>query len=192
MNKNISAVILAGGANRRFNGITKSRIIINGRTIISGILGTLNDIFEETIIVTNTPDEFSEYSEYRMVGDEFLKKGPLGGIHAGMKASSKQFVFVFAGDMPSLNKSLILNQIDLFEKNKPEILIPKVETRIEPLHALYSVSLLETLEKYLNGNNNNAVRAFLENTNVEYYNLDDSVETRKAFTNINSPSDIVF
>jgi molybdopterin-guanine dinucleotide biosynthesis protein A len=80
----ISGIILAGGANRRFNGMTKSNIIIDGKTIISRITDTIRDIFDEIIIVTNTPEEFKEYNKYKIVSDQFLKVGPIGGIHAAL------------------------------------------------------------------------------------------------------------
>jgi molybdopterin-guanine dinucleotide biosynthesis protein A len=81
MAHNISGVILAGGASKRFNDIIKTKIVIDGKTIISRIIETIDDIFDEIIIVTNTPDEFKEYANCRIIGDQFLNKGPLGGIH---------------------------------------------------------------------------------------------------------------
>jgi molybdenum cofactor guanylyltransferase len=190
MHKNISGVILAGGAGTRFNGITKAKIAINGKTIISRIVEAIDDIFSEIIIVTNNPEDFREFGRYKIVGDEFLKKGPLGGIHAGLKAASKEAIFVFAGDMPFLEKKLILSQIDFYQGKDFEIIIPKVENTIEPLHAIYNNSVFGPLEKYLKDSSNKAVREFLKNRLVGYFPLDDSERTRKAFTNINSPADI--
>src|SRR5450759_2128051 len=123
---NISGVILAGGANKRFNGITKAKIVIDGKTIISRIIDTIGDIFDEIIIVTNTPEEFKEYTNFKLVSDKFLKIGPLGGIHAALKASSKEAMFVFAGDMPLIDKRVITRQIDFFNSHKCDILIPRI------------------------------------------------------------------
>ena len=53
MNGKISAAILAGGAATRFDGRMKSKIIIDGETIISRIISVIRDIFDELIIVTN-------------------------------------------------------------------------------------------------------------------------------------------
>lgn len=188
---NISGVILAGGENRRFNGITKSKIVIDGKPIISRILDTINEIFNEIIIVTNSPEEFKEYCNCKIVSDHFLKVGPLGGIHAALKGSSKEALFVFAGDMPLLDKKLILSQINYFDDHKCDILIPRVSQYIEPLHAIYSIGILKTLEDYLGGNQNCAVREFILKVNVRYLELGDSEETRRTFTNINSPLDVL-
>jgi molybdenum cofactor guanylyltransferase len=190
--KSISGVILAGGTNKRFNGRTKAKIVIDGSTIISRITDTIEDIFEEIIIVTNTPEEFEEYQKFKIVSDEFLHSGPLGGIHAAFKATSKEALFVFAGDMPFLSKELILNQIEFYKNHKCDILIPMIKENIEPLHGIYNLSVTGILEEYLKAEHNKAVREFFKLVNIGYLQLKDSEEIRRAFININSPSDINF
>ena len=187
---NISGVILAGGANKRFDGMTKANIVIDGKTIISRIIDTIKDIFDEIIIVTNTPEEFKEYINYKIVSDQILKAGPLGGIHAAIKTSSKEALFVFAGDMPLLDKKVIIRQIEFYNSHKCDILIPRINTYIEPLHAIYNISIIETLEDYLTGNHDYVVRKFYKRQNVRYMQLKGSEEISNAFININSPADI--
>jgi len=186
----ISGIILAGGANRRFNGMTKSNIIIDGKTIISRITDTIRDIFDEIIIVTNTPEEFKEYNKYKIVSDQFLKVGPIGGIHAALKASSKEALFVFAGDMPLLQNKLIIRLIDFYNSHRCDVLVPRINKNIEPLHAIYNISIKRTLEEYLKGDHDYAVRKFFKRVNVSYLQFKESEETINVFTNINSPSDI--
>ena len=86
MTNRISGVILAGGSNKRFGGITKANVVIDGETIISRIISTISNLFDEIIIVTNKPKEFQEFIQYKIVEDQYLKAGPLGGIHAALKA----------------------------------------------------------------------------------------------------------
>ena len=190
MINNISAIILAGGANTRFNGIIKSNIVINGKTIISGILSVLKNLFSEIIIVTNTPEEFDAHKNHKMVSDQFLKAGPLGGIHAALKAASGEAVFVLAGDMPLLDKDVILKQADHYNSIKCDILIPRINDSIEPLHEIYNTTITNSLEEYLAGKHNYAVREFIKTQNVSYLQLDENEVNKRAFTNINSPSDI--
>ena len=47
------------------DGKIKSKIVIGGKTIISRITDTIGDLFSEIIIVTNTPEEFKEFSNYK-------------------------------------------------------------------------------------------------------------------------------
>jgi len=185
-----SGVILAGGANKRFGGITKSNIIINGETIISRIISNINDLFYEIIIVTNNPSEFPEFAKYKIVEDQYLKAGPLGGIHAALKSSKQSAIFVFAGDMPFLKKEIIEEQIRQFRLKEYDILIPKIGRFIEPLHSIYRISVLSDLERFITRGKNRSVRDFISEMNVGYMQIQESEENKRAFTNINSPSDI--
>lgn len=188
---NISGVILAGGANKRFNGVTKAMVVIDSKTIISRAIDTIKDLFNEIIIVTNTPEEFKEFKNCKLVSDHFQKAGPLGGIHAALTAASGEAVFVFAGDMPLLNKDLILRQIAYFKNCKSDVLVPRINQNIEPLHAIYGVGIRIFLEDYLTKENDYAVRKFLKLVNVGFLQLEDSEVNKSAFTNINTPSDIL-
>jgi molybdenum cofactor guanylyltransferase len=186
----ISGTILAGGAGSRFYGLMKPKIVIEGVTIISRIISVIKDIFDEIIIVTYDPVEFAEFNFCKIVQDKILNAGPLGGIHAALKVSSKGAIFVLAGDMPFLSKSIILQLIEAYNNADCDVLIPKVGEYIEPLHAIYSSSLTEHLEAYLRSDQSNAVRDYIKSLNVKYLKFDRSGKNKKAFTNINSASDI--
>jgi molybdopterin-guanine dinucleotide biosynthesis protein A len=186
----ISGVILAGGSNKRFGGINKANVVIDGKTIISRIISTISDLFVEIIIVTNKPEEFQEFIQYKIVKDQYLKAGPLGGIHAALKASSEDAIFIFAGDMPFLDKEIISDQINEFNKRGHDVFIPKVDQFVEPLHAIYRKSALNHLEKFLLEGKSRAVRDFLSEVNVGYFQLPKTEKTKLAFANINSPSDL--
>jgi molybdenum cofactor guanylyltransferase len=185
----ISGVILAGGAGSRFGGKNKTSTVIDGEKIIDRIINTLTKIFDEIIVVTNTSGEIEQPSGFKVTSDHFLNVGPLGGIHAAMRASSKEAVFIFAGDMPFLNKELIIRQIELYYSNTPEAVLPMINNCIEPLHGIYRNLLSERLEAYLCLRKEYAVRDFLKNVNVRYLKLKGSKEVIKAFTNINTPGE---
>jgi len=190
MYNNISGVILAGGKNNRFGGHPKAKTVIGGKTIISRITETIENLFDEVIIVTNDPEEFREFGHLRIITDIFRNAGPIGGLHAALKTTSKDAVFVFAGDMPFLEKQLILDQIKRFAEEKCDAMVPQVNDYIEPLHSIYSISILNNLEKYLNESGNYAVGEFLKRIDVKYMILTDSDIKTRAFININYPSDL--
>ena len=122
--------------------------------------------------------------------DEILGAGPLGGIHAAMKASSNDAVFVFAGDMPFLDRDIIIKLVDTYKESDCSVLIPAIEENIEPLHSIYRISLAENLESYLRSDQGFAVRDYIKTLNVRYLKLEGSKKNKIAFANINSPSDI--
>jgi|WetSurMetagenome_2_1015567.scaffolds.fasta_scaffold00024_8 molybdopterin-guanine dinucleotide biosynthesis protein A len=190
MKTKIAGVILAGGSNKRFGGITKANIIINGEKIISRLLTTLELVFEENLIVTNSPEQFPDLKKYKITGDLYKNAGPLGGIHAAMKSASSEALFVFAGDMPFPDISLIRRQISEFESGDFNIFLPQIGCMIEPLHAIYRKSIIDSLEEILRDKKAIPVRDFIKNQKYGIFKLDDTPVNRRAFTNINSPSDI--
>jgi len=190
MGNRISGVILTGGSNKRFGGITKANVVVGGKSIISRIVFIISGLFDEIIIVTNKPEEFRAFIQYKIVKDQIIKAGPLGGIHAALQASSGDAIFVFAGDMPFLNRKIITDQINEFNKNEHDVLIPEINQLIEPLHTIYRKSLLNDLERFLYERKSKAVRDFLSEVNVGYLQVAETEESKLAFLNINSPSDL--
>jgi molybdopterin-guanine dinucleotide biosynthesis protein A len=187
--KDISAAIIAGGPGKRMGGLVKSKIIIDGETIISRMIKVIGPLFSEVLIITNYLQEFSEFGSHRIVSDIFREKGPLGGIHSAMINCSGKAVFVFAGDMPFISSELIKKQVRMFN-NEADALVPRIGKNIEPLHSIYRLSLAGELEKFLSEKHNPAVRDFLSLVRVRYMDVPDSNLNRLAFTNINTPEDL--
>ncbi len=186
----VSAVILAGGANKRFNGKTKANIQISGVRIIARTIKILHELFDDIIIVTNTPEEFKGYKHYTLVPDEIKNVGPLGGIHAALKVAKNDAVFVFASDMPCISSGIVKKHIEFYNKRKCDAAIPRIKDFKEPLHAIYNKNIFENLNNFLNGANKYSIENFIKDLNVRYHNLDDLEEYRKAFININTPQDL--
>ncbi|MDY6801747.1 MAG: molybdenum cofactor guanylyltransferase [Bacteroidota bacterium] len=187
---NISAVILAGGANKRFQGKTKANIQISGVRIITRTIKILHEIFDDIIIVTNTPEQFKGFSHYKLVPDEIKNVGPLGGIHAAMKAAKNDSVFVFASDMPCISSKLIKKHIEFYQKRRCDAAIPRINDFKEPLHSIYNTKIFEKLDTYLKNAHDYSIEGFIKDLNIRYHNLEDTEENRKSFFNINTPQDL--
>jgi molybdopterin-guanine dinucleotide biosynthesis protein A len=185
----ISGVILAGGTGKRFGGKAKYNIIVSGKTIISRMLEVLSDIFDEILIVTanNNQDKFEGF---RVIHDEFVNIGPLGGVHVSLKQSEADAIFVFAGDMPLLNKEIILKQLELFSRTEPGILVPRYRDYIEPLHSIFNISILPELEKFIKSNTNHPVYELFKIAGANYFDLENTQDTINSFLNINTPEDV--
>ena len=184
-----TGVVLAGGENRRFGGQIKARLEVGGKPIIERITGVLAPLFSDMLIVTNTPGNF-EYLGYRMVSDYFKKVGPLGGIHAAMKSTESDALFVVAGDMPWLSADIISRMVDHYRNAGCEVLIPRCSDKDEPLHAIYSRALLERLEDFLESTERDAIREFLNLAKVQYLVVEDCSSGESPFANINRPEDL--
>lgn len=185
----IEAVVLAGGENRRFKGRVKASLLIDNKPIIEKTLDLFESLFTNITIITNNSAQFEKYSRFRMIPDIFLKVGPLGGIHAALNNTDLDAIFVIASDMPWVSKELVIKMVDRFSKSDCEVLLPRKDDFIEPLHAIYSKSVYQRLNKFLSTGSKYAIREFLVQTNVEYMDLENIQFDSRAFININTPDD---
>jgi molybdopterin-guanine dinucleotide biosynthesis protein A len=188
--KRYTGVILAGGENRRYNGAIKAKLVIDGKPIIEKTLELLKRIFDDILIVTNSSEQFSAYDMYPMVSDIYSKIGPIGGLHAALKAVKTEAIFMVAGDMPFLSEELIRSMITYFGNSGSEVLIPRHNGLDEPLHAIYSTRLLKRLEDFLGSADKFAIRDFLKLAEVEYMIIESGKFSNDPFANVNRPEDL--
>ena len=71
----------------------------------------------------------------RKVPDLYSAKGPLAGIHSGLSHARCEQIFVTACDMPFISPDVV-RQI-CRQGKRGEVIIPRSEKCLEPLHALY-------------------------------------------------------
>jgi molybdopterin-guanine dinucleotide biosynthesis protein A len=139
----VTCLILAGGASRRM-GEDKAFIQVEGVRLLDYVYGKCQEIFREIIIVTNQPQQFTDY-QTPVVADEIPGAGSLGGLYTGLMRASNYYSFCVACDMPFLKPEFIAYLIDKRLHN--DIVIPKTKEGLEPLHALYSKRCIEPIKK---------------------------------------------
>ena len=183
----MTGIILSGGECRRM-AKDKAFLKIDGEYIIERILNIFKDIFDEIVIVTNTPEFYISY-DVTLVGDIIENKGPMSGLYSGLINSKSNYNFVTASDMPFLNRQLITFMMGLAGNN--DMVIPKIKDFIEPLHAIYSKSCIPFIDGYLK-DGNSGLRELLGVCKVRYVVEEEimSIDTgMKSFTNINTPEE---
>jgi len=141
----VSGIVLAGGQSSRL-GMDKSFINVNGQSLIEHIVAKLTRLSDDVIIVTNSPDEY-DHLEARLIGDIYPGKGALGGIYSGLRAAVNAYSLVVACDMPFLDLNLLRYMIILAREH--DVVIPRIGGLPEPLHAIYSKSCLEPIDRLL-------------------------------------------
>jgi molybdopterin-guanine dinucleotide biosynthesis protein A len=188
--KDITAVILAGGKSTRFGG-DKAFAKIDKVPMVEHVIRTLQSVFTNILVVTNSPGKYTGYPEISVTTDIIKNAGPLGGIHAAMNGCKTPSIFVFSCDIPFADKNLIAGQLDFFRNHQnADALIPRTGERIEPLHAIYRCGLAGSLANFLDKAEDCSIRAFLQGKTVVYFDLPLGPREIKAFSNINKPSDI--
>lgn len=183
----VTAVILAGGKSTRMKN-NKALLPYSGELFIERIHRQLADIFDEVILVTNTP-ELYRFVPCRIVQDIFPGQGSLAGIHAGLTHSTTPYVFTVACDMPYLNPELI--RLILSRKQGFDVVIPQSEGGFEPLHAVYGKGCLPAMEKALAEGSGRIVDSF-DRDRVAVVSCADVARLDPkflSFRNINTPEE---
>ena len=137
MIRGASAVVLAGGASRRMG--RDKRLLPWGedadgrpRTLLQSVIDSLVAVADDVIVVAN---DQPVVAGARVVPDAIPGAGSLGGILSGVEAARHDRVFVAAADMPFLHAGLVRHLLDRLEGH--DAVVPVVDGRPEPLHAVY-------------------------------------------------------
>ena len=184
----ITGIILAGGKNLRM-GRNKAFLEIDGRRIIDRTKDLFLEVFDEVLLVTNSPLDYLAL-DLRLVSDLIPDKGSLGGIYTGLFHASHPHAFVAACDMPFLSRSLIEHLLELSPKF--DIVIPRTDDGLQPLHAVYSQNCLPFMEELLRRDNLKIID-FFQRVNVREVLTEEILPydpDLKAFLNVNTPEDL--
>lgn len=142
----VTGVILAGGNSRRM-GTNKALLKMGDTPLIEGVYRTLANLFNEVIIVTNTPEEYA-FIPCRKVRDIHSGFGAIAGLHAGLTACLTERAFVTACDMPFLNPDLIRQLCNRIED--VDAIVPlNAEGLREPLHTVYARTVVESVQQVI-------------------------------------------
>jgi len=183
----MNAVILVGGKSSRM-GTNKAFLELKGKTFIELQIELLREMFDEISISANTPSEY-EYLNLPIFKDIYPGKGPLGGIYTSLINSSSLHTFMLACDMPFVGPELIKHLKDLTKEY--DVVIPKSENGLEPLHAFYSKNCIEPIKRELD-ENNLRIRSFFPQVNVKIVELDSLASSdhfKNSIKNLNTMDD---
>ena len=190
--KNISCIVLVGGRSLRL-GRDKTVEPFGTGFLLERVLSRLGLFKREIIIVGYSGQDFSwlaDFKKFRVTYDIYPGKGPLGGIYAGLTASTTPCNLVVDGDMPFLNIDFLRYMIE--RASGYDIVIPHFNDYYEPLHAVYARDSVNTIRNMLE-KDDLSVRKLLETLTVKYV---ESVEIdmfdpkHLSFFNINTEADL--
>jgi molybdopterin-guanine dinucleotide biosynthesis protein A len=184
----VSGIILAGGKSSRY-GSNKALVKVNGARLIERAVAAMKTVFEQVILVTNTPDDYA-FLELPMVQDLIKGLGPIGGIYTGLETISEKAGFFVACDMPFLQEGLLRHMVDVREDF--DAVIPRMDWMIEPLHALYTKNCLPVIQASIEAHEYQIVKC-LQQLRVRYVEREELLAFDPkllSFFNINEPKDL--
>ncbi len=183
-----SGVILAGGRSRRM-GRNKALIRLGGVPLIERVTGRLQQLSDDLVIVTNAPNLYRNLGG-RLIGDVWPGMGSLGGIYSGLSAARHERALVVGCDMPFLNPELLSFMIHLSEQF--DVIMPRLDGYLEPLHAVYGRACLVPIEAQLRAGDLRIV-SFLAQVRVRYLERTEMERfdpQHLSLFNVNTPEDL--
>ena len=147
---NKTLAILAGGKSSRMNYNNKALLRYKEKKFIEHIIEAGKD-YKEIIIISNNKEEYKGFN-LRVVEDIYKGNGPLSGIHSALINSTTDKVLCIACDMPLITKNS-LNIIGNYN-GEYDVLVPRVNDRLQPLCAIYSKKILPKIRRSNKKNNN--------------------------------------
>jgi molybdopterin-guanine dinucleotide biosynthesis protein A len=141
----MTCIVVAGGLGTRLGG-NKLSLSIGDQTLLERVLRRVSPLSDETLLVIAEGQDppLPPDAILRRVYDIYPGKGALGGLHAGLKASVSSLNLAVAGDMPFLHAGLLQHMQTLSEG--VDAVVPRVEGKVHPLHALYHKRCLNQIE----------------------------------------------
>ena len=185
-----TGVILSGGLSTRYDGTEKALLQVGGVRILDRIYDIFSDLFEEIILVTNTPQKFLDW-DLLIVSDLFPIRSSLTGIHAGLFYMTNPFAFVSACDTPFLKKELVETVIGKIEP-QIDIVMPATSAGFEPLCAAYSKRCLQPAQHHLEQEKLKIIKTFRKSRikTISEKVLRKIDPDLQSFFNINTPDDL--
>ncbi len=189
----INCIVLAGGKSSRF-GTNKVLQVFGTQNLLQRVLLRVNCLVSAiTIVGADEPEDLGvrDFPKLKVIRDIYPGKGPLGGIHAGLIASSYDHNLVIAADMPFLNQALLKHMIGL--STEFDLVIPRLGNFVEPLHAVYSRHCLVPIEVLIQQDKLSILQLLplVRTRYIEAEEIRKFDPQRLSFFNVNTKSDLV-
>jgi len=151
--KNITAVILAGGKGRRLEGQDKGLVLYKGKALIQHVIERIQSQVGAIVINANRNQETYASYGYPTISDEMSDfQGPLAGFASAMKSVKTDYIITLPCDGPTLPLDLVsrmLSKLNDYANVSNCIAVAHDGERMQPVHALIPVALIDSLEAFL-------------------------------------------
>jgi molybdopterin-guanine dinucleotide biosynthesis protein A len=183
----LAGVVLCGGRSTRM-GVDKAAIKFEGATLLERALARLGSVCDPVFIAAGGVSHLA--AGHHVVPDAVPGAGPLGGLVAALRSSPQRLLAVVAVDLPWIDPRLL--QMLAARIGDAGVAVCETSRGTEPLHAVYSTSLLAAAEAALAGPDR-SLRDLIERSNAVRVAESEwrGMGIADSFTwNINTPQDL--
>jgi molybdopterin-guanine dinucleotide biosynthesis protein A len=184
-----AAAILAGGAARRFGGHDKSRLVVEGRSIIIRQMEILQQVAGEIFIVSPFASRFADL-HVPVHPDRIPGLGAIGGLFTALEVAQSDRVLVVACDLPFLDAGLLRRLVDLSSDGDGAWV--RSARGVEPLLACYRREARATIGAEIAGGRLKAgdLGSVLRMVELSGEELDRFGAVDRLLANLNTPDDL--
>lgn len=192
MGVGVSAIVLAGGMSRRL-GRNKAVEPLGGEPLVLRVIRRVSQVVGEVVVVVADIERASVLplpASARVAVDVFPGAGSLGGIFTGLSAAGAPWGLAVACDMPFLDVALLKHMLSL--RGGCDAVVPELDGRPEPTHALYSKACLPHMERGLRAGKLK-IAGFFDDVRVRQMpepEIDRFDPEHLSFMNINTQEDL--
>src|SRR6266700_1605913 len=184
----VTAFILAGGKSTRM-GRDKAFVRWEGQMLLERALEVVGQVTPNVRIV-GARAKFEKYGT--VVEDIYPERGPLGGIHAALRATGTELNLVLAVDLPHVTPALLEYLVVQAQNSSAAAVVPRFSEGWQPLCAVYRKDFADIAERALR-EGQNAVHSLLESGAprvLDEEELEKAGFSRRMFRNINTSLDL--
>jgi molybdopterin-guanine dinucleotide biosynthesis protein A len=141
----VSVHILAGGKSTRM-GRDKAFLELQGQTLLRRALELAQTVSQDVHIVGER-GKFAAFGA--VIEDTYRDRGPLGGIHAALRNSTKELNVILAIDLPFLEARFLRYLISRAQPERNIVTVPQAAGGLQPLCAAYRRVFADGAERAL-------------------------------------------
>ena len=175
----LSGIVLAGGLSRRM-GQNKAELRLNGKTLLEIQAGKLFELGIRDVMLSGA--DCPALPGARVIPDEYAGRGPLGGIHACLRAAENPACLVLSVDVPLIQPETLAR---LCRAHGGGVTVLRRGTMEEPLIGVYDRWVSDSIAGMI-GDGRYAVRDLRD---AVRWNIFDYSGPEELLINCNTPED---
>lgn len=187
--RDLTAFVLAGGKSTRM-GMDKAFVEFNGFILLARALEVMRLITPDVRIV-GAREKFAPFAP--VVEDVFRDCGPLGGIHAALRASGSELNLMLAVDMPFVSVAFLQYLVNEARSAvDAAAVVPRSDSKLQPLCAVYRRKFADAAEQALLAGRNKIGVLFdaVETRVIGEEEIDRAGFSGSIFRNLNTPEQL--